>query len=69
MSDLSSIDGLLTQISTFKTKVLENSGNTPESVLSECVRACITSTYYYIFSNCNELHAREFGEDPKVTFY
>lgn len=27
------------------------------------ILACASSTYTYIFNNCNQLHAREFGED------
>ena len=37
-----------------------------ENVFRECIKACANTTYTYIFNNCNQLHAREFGEDQKV---
>ena len=39
----------------------------PENVYRECIKACASNTYTYIFNNCNQLHAREFGEDQKPT--
>ena len=57
---------LLRQISTFKTKVVGSVGIPPEAVLKECVRACVTSTYDYIFNNCISLYQRQHGEDQKV---
>ena len=63
--DLNGLVNLLHQIGNFKSKVM-GANALIENVFRECIKACANTTYTYIFNNCNQLHAREFGEDQKV---
>lgn len=66
LHDLSSIVGLLNQISNFKSNVLQLLNQVPtKDVIAECVRASVAGSYNYIFSNCHELFSRELGDENK----